>query len=131
VTASLLVLLTVAANCWLPPEFTVALAGETETEIGTADVIITVALVWLAGSSTLDAVIVAFVLPEIVGAVNRPEAEIVPSLADHVTAVLLVLLTVATNCFFPPGMSVALTGETETEAGRSGAGEILLPAADF
>ena len=46
---------------------------------------------------TLLAVIVMEVALPLLGAVNRPLEEIAPALADHVTAVLLVLLTPAEN----------------------------------
>jgi hypothetical protein len=37
-----------------------------------------------------------FKLP-LAGAVNKPDGEMAPALADHLTAVLLVLLTAAAN----------------------------------
>ena len=45
---------------------------------------------------------------------NKPEPEIVPALADQVTAVLLVPVTVAVNCWVAPDSTLALAGETET-----------------
>ena len=48
--------------------------------------------------ATLVAVTVTLVLLVTLGAVNRPPVEIVPALADQVTAVLLVPCTVAVNC---------------------------------
>jgi hypothetical protein len=46
----------------------------------------------------LVAVIVTGVLPVTFGAVKNPSAEIVPAVADQVTAVFAVPLTRATNC---------------------------------
>ena len=48
------------------------------------------------------------------GAVNTPLLEIVPLLADQVTAVFEVLLTVAMNCLIPAGNTLAEFGETVT-----------------
>jgi hypothetical protein len=60
-------------------------------------VIVTTVLACAAVSATLLAVIVMdFALP-LLGAENRPLGEIAPALADHITAVLLVLLTPAEN----------------------------------
>jgi hypothetical protein len=50
------------------------------------------------GSAALVAVTVTVVLTMTLGAVNRPEPEIDPPVADHVTAVFAVPVTVAVNC---------------------------------
>ena len=42
---------------------------------------------------------------------KSPEAEIVPAVADHVTAGLFVARTVEVNCCFPPETIVVLDGE--------------------
>ena len=47
----------------------------------------------------------------VAGAVQRPELLIVPAAADHVTAVLVVPVTVAVNCCVPPVASVTELGE--------------------
>jgi hypothetical protein len=47
----------------------------------------------------------------VLGAVNNPLEEIVPALADQVTAVLLVLLTAAANWIFPPAAIDGSNGE--------------------
>jgi hypothetical protein len=60
------------------------------------------------------AVIVTVVVALTLGAVNRPEAEIVPALADQVTAVFDEPLTVAVNCRVPPDVTVAVAGDTAT-----------------
>ena len=55
-------------------------------------------------------------LVTVAGAVYRPDAEIVPmgALSDHVTAVLLVPVTVAANCRVFPAFSKAALGVTDT-----------------
>ena len=69
-TAVFVVLDTVALNCWVPPDETVAEVGEIETATaGGAAVIETVALADFEGSATLVAVTVAVVLAATVGAV--------------------------------------------------------------
>jgi len=69
VTAVFVVLDTVALNCWVPPDETVAEIGEMETATAAgAAVIETVALADFEGS-TLVAVTVAVVLAVTVGAV--------------------------------------------------------------
>jgi hypothetical protein len=50
------------------------------------------------------------------GAVNRPALEMTPPLADQVTPVLLVLLTSAENCSFPPAVTDGFAGEICTVA---------------
>ena len=65
-------------------------------------------------AATLVAVTVTVVVVLTVGALNSPVEETEPALADHVTAVWLVLLTVAENCCDPPDATVALVGETAT-----------------
>ena len=64
---------------------------------GSVLVILTAVLTCAAVWTTLLAVtVIDFALP-LAGAVNKPVGEMVPALADQVTAVLLVLLTVAAN----------------------------------
>ena len=48
------------------------------------------------------------------GAVKKPDDEMLPALADQVTAVLLVPRTVAENCCVLPEVRVVLVGETVT-----------------
>ena len=60
------------------------------------------------------AVIVIVVLPATAGAVNNPLLEIVPALADQVTAVLAVPLTRAVNCNCSSDVRVALSGVRES-----------------
>ena len=89
-------------------------SGETETEKSGVPVMETVALADFVGSATLVAVTVA-VVPEVTfGAVYRPALETVPAVADHVTEVLALLVTVAENCCVPPDTTVVEVGEMET-----------------
>jgi hypothetical protein len=86
-TARLVALVTVAVNCCVPPEETVADAGATVTETGGGVVwTVTVALPDWDGAETLVAVTVTVVLVDTTGAVNKPVAEMVPALVFHVTA---------------------------------------------
>ena len=58
--------------------------------------------------------------PEVEPAVNTPALVIVPPVADQVTAVFEVPVTVAVNGCVCPGCSVALFGETPTETAGGG-----------
>jgi hypothetical protein len=99
VTAVLLVPCTVAANCWVLPDATLALFGETATlTVGAEGVTVTVALEVFVVSARLLAVTVTFVELVTAGAVNIPPLETDPAVEDHPTAVLLVPNTVAANC---------------------------------
>jgi hypothetical protein len=73
-----------------------------------------VVLACAAGCATLVAVTVVALAGMLAGAVNIPAPVILPALADQVTAELLVLVTVAANCCFPPGAIAGLSGETCT-----------------
>ena len=68
----------------------------------------------LLGSAKLVAVTVTVVATVTVGAVNRPEFEIVPALADQVTPTVLAPLTAAVNCCVPPETALTVAGETAT-----------------
>jgi len=103
--------LTVALNCCVLPEATVALAGETETATSPGGVTVTTAEADVLVSASLTAFTVTSVVELTVGAVKAPELEIDPALADHVTAEFVDPLTAAVNCCVPPEASVALTGE--------------------
>ena len=54
-----------------------------------------------------------------------------PPVADQVTAVLLVPVTVAANCCVPPVKSEAEVGVTLTETGGGAALTVTVAAADF
>ena len=54
-------------------------------------------------------------LPTVVPAVKSPEVEIVPPVADQLTLVFDVPVTVAANCWVPPVWTVADAGLTTTE----------------
>jgi hypothetical protein len=82
--------------------------------VNTVLVIVTAVLAWAALSATLLAVTVIGFAVLLAGAVNKPLAEMLPALADQVTAVLLVLLTAAANCTFPPAATDGSAGETCT-----------------
>ena len=81
----------------------------------------TVATAFLVGSATLAAVTCTTVFCVTVGAVKSPEFEIDPWDADQVTAVLLLLMTVAVNCCVPADCNVAVAGEIETATVPDGA----------
>ncbi len=69
VTAVFVVPVTVAVNCCVPPDATVAEVGEIVTVTGAGAVIVAVALADFVGSATLVAVTVAVVLAVTLGAV--------------------------------------------------------------
>src|SRR5271157_145682 len=125
VTAVLLLLLTLAVNCCACPLSSVALAGVTLTDTGrvaAAGTRVIVAEADLVGSAWLVAVIVTVCCkPTAAGAVYNPAALIVPTpagMAVQVTAVLLVLATLAVNCcVWPPLESVTLAGVTLKDTG--------------
>ncbi len=54
-------------------------------------------------------------LPAVAPAVKSPEVEMVPPVADQVTLVFDVPVTVAANCWVPPVCTVADAGPTATE----------------
>jgi hypothetical protein len=116
VTAGFEALLTVAENCCVPAEATVADVGfiETETEAGATGSTETDACALFEGSATLVAMTITLVVEVTVGAVNMPSGETFPLEADQVTAVFEVLLTLAENCCQPPEGTVELVGETLT-----------------
>jgi hypothetical protein len=66
--------------------------------------------VWLV-SAWLMAVTVTAVLEVTVGAVKSPELETDPAVADQVTAVFVVPVTDAVNCWVPVEATVATVGE--------------------
>ena len=47
------------------------------------------------------------------GAVKKPDDEMLPALTDQVTAVLLVPSILAVNCWVPPEVMVALVGQID------------------
>jgi len=82
--------------------------------VGVEGFTVTLALDFLVESAALVAVTITLVLPVTVGAVNNPPLEMLPEVADHVTAVLLVPCTAALNCWVLPDVRVALPGDTAT-----------------
>jgi hypothetical protein len=128
VTAVFDVPLTVAVNCWVPPDESVALAGETATDTVPGGFTVTVAEAELAVLAWLVALTVTDVEEVTVGAVKRPELEMDPAEVDQVTAVLGEPLTVAVNCWAPPEETVALPGEISTDPGFVGSTVTLTDA---
>jgi hypothetical protein len=110
--AVLVVPVTVAVNCFVPPVASVAELGAMETATTCGALTLTLADADWVGSATLVAVMMN--VPALLGAVYRPPAEIEPPVADHVTAVLELPLTVAVNCCDPPVVSDAEAGEIAT-----------------
>lgn len=80
------------------------------------------------GFATLVAV--TLYVPAVVGAVYRPVFEIVPPLADHVTELLPVPVTVAENCCVPPGATEASVGVIETPMGTGAEVTVTVALAD-
>jgi hypothetical protein len=74
-------------------------------------VTVAVALARTVGSATLMALTVMEFTLLATGALNNPLAEMLPALADQVTAVLLVLLTSAENCTAPFAATGVAVGE--------------------
>jgi hypothetical protein len=112
VTPVSLVLLTVALSCCVPDESTVALLGVTVTLIAGSTV--TAAVADFVGSATLVAVTETVVVVVTLGAVNMPWPEIVPFVADQVTPLRLVLVTVALKGCVSREFKVALVGLIDT-----------------
>jgi hypothetical protein len=109
---------TVAANCAVPPERTVAETGETATETGwDAGWTVTVALADLDGAATLVAVTVIVAVVDTAGAANNPVPEIEPAVVVQATAWFELFATVAANCAVPPEETVVEAGEIATETG--------------
>lgn len=62
---------------------------------------------------------------------NRPDVDIVPLAAVQVTAVLLEPVTVAVNCWLPPGATDAEPGLSETLTALGEAVTVTAAATDF
>jgi hypothetical protein len=127
---------TVAENCSFSPQATWAVDGETETD---TDSMATVAEADCEGAAAEVALTVTCAgFGVTLGAVYNPEVEIDPQ-ADpeqpvpatvHCTDVLVLPVTVAENCCFPPRLSRTVDGETETDTDVSGSMTIVAEA-DF
>jgi len=100
ITAVLLVPWTAALNCWVPPDVTAAVPGETATltVVDPEGLTVTTALAFLVVSAALVAFTVTLVVLDTVGAVKYPPSLIVPAVADQITDVELVPDTVAVKC---------------------------------
>ena len=112
VTAVLEFPLTAAVNCCDPPAESDAEPGEIVTATVAAAVTLTAAEADLVVSAILVAVTKK--LPVLMGAVYIPPEEMLPPLAFQVTAVLLVPLTLAENCWLLPDGSDDELGNTAT-----------------
>jgi hypothetical protein len=127
VTAELVLLVTAATNCCVPPAPTVVVAGVTVMPTAFTW---TVALALFVGSPALVAVTVNG--PPPVGAVQTavlPEGTIEPPEAVHVTDALAALVTVAEKLCVAPAFTVAVEGEMDTTIAAGGAVESPPPQA--
>jgi hypothetical protein len=111
---------TVAVNGNVPLVIDEAVAGVTVTEVTPEPdacepaATVTVAVADFVESATLVAVI--FPVPPVAGAVNMPADEIVPIVADQVTASFVVVpCTAAVNCTEALGAGDATNGDTAIE----------------
>lgn len=68
--------------------------------------------------------------PAVAPAVKRPEVEIVPPVADQVTPVLEVPVTVAENCCVVPVCTLAEVGLTITETAELSGGVLGMEAGE-
>lgn len=141
VTAVLLEFVTVAENCRVANDATVAVVGEIPTLTAAAGgSIVTAADADLVVSACETAAMVTVVTAATLGAVYKPAAEIVPNvelppaipLTSQVTAVLVAFDTVAENCLVAEEANVIEVGERATlTAGGAGAGTVTRAAADL
>src|SRR5207302_1870687 len=122
VTAAFVAFATVAVNCCVPPPYTVAVAGPTDTVIGGNSV--TAAVPTLPPSAWLVAVTVTVsCVVMLAGAVYTPVAAPMepgaPLGIDQLTPELHPLATVAAKCRAPPPYSATAAGATVTDTGGS------------
>jgi hypothetical protein len=125
VTAVLALPVTVAVNCCVAFVRIEAVVGLIATATTGAAVTVTVALADLVGSATLVAVTTND--PAAAGAVYKPAALTVPLVADQVTAVLALPVTVAVNCRVALTATDAVVGLTVTAT--TGAAAVTATAA--
>lgn len=122
-TAVLLVPETVALNACDCPTFKLVLAGETETETETGELIVTVAFALAVDCATLCAVTVTELAGAAEGATYKPDGETVPTLefppstplTSQFSPVLLVPDTDPVNCWDCPVCRLAEPGVMFTE----------------
>jgi hypothetical protein len=112
VTAVLVEPVTVAVKVLVASWFTVAVAGLMLIATGFT---VTVAVPDPCGVAALLAVMVK--VPAAAGAVYKPVALIVPAEQDHVTAVLVLPVMAAVNCWVAPWLRVTVAGLTTTFTG--------------
>jgi len=128
VTEVLLEPVTLAVNCCVPPVESDAEPGLIVTATVCGALTVTVADADWVVSAALVAVTMN--VPALLGAVNKPEDEIWPPEADQVTAVLVLPVTVAENCWVPPVVSEAEAGETLTLTVGVGVEAVTVTAAE-
>src|SRR5882672_7710979 len=136
VTAVFPLFATVAVNCCVNPACTLGVFGLSETLIGKTTV--TVAVSDFVVSATEIAFTVVAPAGTVAGAVYRPLALIVPTVAlppgtvftCHVTVVFVAFVTVAVNCCIRPVTTVAVFGETVTVT-AGGADTVTATEADL
>lgn len=75
---------------------------------------VTVAVAFFVKSAALVAVTYVVFIVVTAGAVYSPEVVMVPVVVDHVTAVLVLPVTAAVNCWVFPENTVAVVGEIAT-----------------
>ena len=130
VTAVLLEPVTVAVNCCVPPVTSDAEVGVIEMPTtGGAALTVTFADADLVLSAALVAVTAN--VPALPGAVYMPLEEMLPPLADQVTAVLLLPVTVAVNCSVAPVTNDAEVGVIEMPTTGGAAATVTLAEADL
>jgi hypothetical protein len=130
VTAVLLEPVTVAVNCWMPLVEMDGDVGLIDSDTGGGWVVtVRLADADFVRSATLVAVTVK--VPAVLGEVYKPDAVIVPPVADQVTAVLLEPVTVAVNCCVFPVWIEDEDGLIETETDGGGAVTVTVAVADF
>lgn len=125
VTAVFVVPVTVAVNCCVFPATTCAVVGETLTATG-GRMVTDADAVFVLSAAEVATTVTSAGLGTVPGAVYKPLAEIVPQPAPeqpapcrlHVTAVFVVLVTVAVNCCVFPATTFAVVGEILTITGR-------------
>src|SRR5438067_2474240 len=116
VTAVFVLPVTVAVNCCVPPVCSDAEFGLMLTATGGGGpVTVTLADADFVLSATLVAV--TLYVPAVAGAVYRPLLETVPPLADQATAIFVVPVTAAVNCWTPPVCNEAEVGLMLTATG--------------
>jgi hypothetical protein len=131
VTALLVVLVTVAVKVIVPPAATDGVVGAIDTAMaGGGAVTVTVAVARRVVSAWLVATTLQ--VPAAAGAVYTPAWVIVPQEVpptDQVTALLVVLVTVAVKVIVPPAATDGVVGAIDTAIGGAATVTVLSPMA--